>query len=345
MRARDNWGWLALSIGIFGAAGCGSDGSETGPAPGTQPPGGNGPKDEPANVVGGFSVQIEDQVLAAGAETFPCYVFPVVLDGPSHFVGGAKLTTGVGLHHGNLTARKKTGNGIRPCSQKDKDGSEAFDIAMGGTWVYASSTQVDGVEWQTFPAGYAYRIGDDYEIVARMHFLNATSSEITVAPKYDWYTVEESKVEHELRPTGWIYTGFEIPPQATHTVTAECEIPGPMRIVSLLPHMHKLGIGMGLEYMGGTRDRQIILDSKGYNPDGGVFTVYDPPVDMEGTTGSGVRFSCTWKNTFDKPIVEGTGDNEMCMLFAYVSPPEHTYFGIADPDSGCGVVLVPPPAK
>jgi hypothetical protein len=31
--------------------------------------------------------------------------------------------------------------------------------------------------------------------------------------------------------------------------------------------------------------------------------------------GDGFSFSCTWKNTFDKPIVEGVGDDEMCMMF------------------------------
>ena len=45
----------------------------------------------PANVVGGFSIQLPEETLKPGAETFPCYIFPLAISGPSHIVGGGKL--------------------------------------------------------------------------------------------------------------------------------------------------------------------------------------------------------------------------------------------------------------
>lgn len=145
------------------AALLGCDGGE--PAP-TEPPGpvipvGKAPrKSPPMNPVGGFSIQLPKVTLKPGDERSPCFIFPLDLKGPSHFVGGASLTVGAGMHHGNITSRPKTGEGIRPCP-KDEGGlaGEAVDIAKGGAVLFGSSTQISGTEWQSFPEGMAYRSG------------------------------------------------------------------------------------------------------------------------------------------------------------------------------------------
>jgi hypothetical protein len=96
-----------------------------------------------------------------------------------------------------------------------------------------------------------------------------------------------------------------------------------MHIVSLMPHMHKLGTAFRAGYWGGTRDGEAFLDSPGYDPDRGVSVAYDPPIDLGDADGA--WFACTWNNTFDKTIVYGLGDNEMCTLFGYGFPPHATY--------------------
>src|SRR5512138_1396155 len=94
----------------------------------------------PANVVGGFTLKIPEMQLAPGQEIEPCWIFPLEVTGPSRVVGGAVLRTPPGMHHGNITTRAKTGDGIRPCPEDN--GDSGIDIINGGMVLFASSTQV-----------------------------------------------------------------------------------------------------------------------------------------------------------------------------------------------------------
>ena len=296
----------------------------------------------PANIVGGFAIQLPEITLQPGDEQFPCYIFPVELTGPSHLVGGGKLTTSAGMHHGNVTSRPKTGDGIRACDPNTDPpvaGGEGFDILQGGAVLFASSTQITGEEWHSFPDGYGYPIKEGYEIVARMHYLNATSQPVTLSPKYEWFTIDESKIVQVLAPFAWGYNYFNIPPHATYTVSASCELPTGMNVLMAMPHMHRMGVGFNAGYRGGPYDGQDWLVSKGYDPDKGVSQIFEPAVDL--SQGDGATFSCTWNNTLDKPLVNGVGDNEMCILFGYAYPPEHAYTLLTSDSGGC-VWAVPP---
>jgi hypothetical protein len=297
----------------------------------------------PAHVVGGFSMAPPPVVLQPGEELTPCYIAPLELMGPSRVVGGGTLTVGAGMHHGNITARAKTGEGLRECP--DGEGGavqgEAADILEGGAVLFGSSTQIQGTEWQSLPDGLGYPVREGSEIVARMHYLNATSAPITIAPRYEWFTIDEAKVTHLLGPFVWRFHEFKIEPQSELTVTGGCRIPGPMRLVNVLPHMHQLGTAFTADFMGGPLDGQRFLDSRGYDPDQGVLRQFDPALDL--SQGDGVRFSCTWRNTFDKPIVEGIGDNEMCMLFGYSYPADSAYSAVSTGESACAAIAAPPP--
>ena len=324
--------WAVLPLALMLLGGCG--GSDDEKSPSTKGP--------PANSVGGFSIQLPDAVLEPGEETTPCWLFPLEIDGPSRFVNAAVLRTGPGLHHGNITTRPKTGEGIRPCEeQTGLGGSEALDIVKGGSVLFGSTTQLVGEEWRHFPNDMAYRIKDGYEIVARMHYLNSSAKAVTVAPSYEWYTIAESEVTEELGPIFWTIGGFEIPPRSEHTVSAECYFDQPMAIVEAMPHMHKLGTHFGATVLGGPNGGSAFLDEKGYDPDGAIRT-FDPAIDLAGS--DGVSFSCTWNNTFDKVIEEGIGDDEMCMLFGYAYPAKHASSAFATTTGQCVDLLPPDPS-
>ncbi len=316
-------GLLFASVLVVTAA-CGGPGASStsqGFTQGTKPQ--QGP---PPNAVGGFEIQLPSTTLQPGEETFPCWIFPLDVQGPSLMVGGADIVTAPGLHHGNVTTRPATGSGIRPCPANDPSsqlGGEATDVLDGGAVLFASSTQYVGTEWQRFPAGMAYPLTAGFEIVARMHYLNASTKPLTLAPKYQWYTVDEKKVKTVLAPFAWAYSGFHIQPGQTLTVTGDCYFPGPMKIVFALPHMHKLGTSFTASFIGGPHDGEDWLRSKGYDPGNGVMQVYDPPIDL--SQGQGATFSCTWDNTTDQVVTDGVGNNEMCILFGYSYPVSATY--------------------
>lgn len=297
----------------------------------------------PASVVGGFKIEVPPVTLAPGEELQPCFIFPLDLRGPSRLVGGGSLTVGAGMHHGNVNTRKKTGEGVRPCPADGQggEGFVGFDILDGGAVLFGSSTQVSGTEWQSFPDGMGYRVRDGYEIIARMHYLNTSAASVTVAPVYEWFTIDEASLTQELGAFLWQYTTIEIPPDSQRTATGACSFPQPMHLVTVLPHMHKLGTAFTGSYLGGPRDGQLFLDSRGYDPQSGVMVQYEDPVDL--SQGDGASFACTWKNTLDKTITEGVGDNEMCILFGYAYPPANAFSANAT-DTSCIYLAPPPPA-
>lgn len=207
--------------------------------------------------------------------------------------------------------------------------------------LFGSSTQIEGEEWQSFPAGMAYPVRDGFEIVARMHYLNATQESLVVAPVYEWFTVDEASVTQMLGPFAWILQGWEIPPNAELTATGGCNFPRPMHIVLALPHMHRMGRSFTAQYKGGEADGELFLDSPGYDPENGVMTVFEPAVDLG--QGNGAFFSCTWQNTLDKPLHYGSGDNEMCILFGYGYPYDSVFSAQSAGPKSCVTTSLPPP--
>lgn len=339
--------WLLLSIAVVACSGSKEETASTGDA-GTLPtiPEGRAPnRAKPPNTVGGFRLDIPKITLQPGEEKIVCWVGPLKVEGPSRMVGGGVLRVGKGLHHGNVTTRPRRADSVdyvRVCPKETYPaiGGEGSDVLDGGTVLFGSTTQVSGEEWQSFPEGMAFRVKEGFEIAARVHYLNASSAPLEIQPSYEWFTVDEAKVKTELGAFLWTYKGFEIPPRARTTVQANCMLPSPMKIVTLMPHMHKLGVGFTAGFVGGPLDGKNFLESKGYDPDRGLIMQWDPAVDT--AHADGVSFSCTWENTFDKTIVEGIGDNEMCMAFGYGYPVGGVYTLMGNSGSLCPA-LAPAP--
>ncbi len=296
----------------------------------------------PVNAVGGFAIELPAVTFAPGEEREVCFAIPLQLQGPSRLVNSGVVTTGPGLHHGNITTRTRTGDGVRTCDSGSQT-ELALEIAAGGSVLFASSTQVQGSEWQTFPPGYAFRVGEDQEIVARMHYLNASSRPLVIAPRYQWFTIAETDVQLELGPFAWTYYKFHIPPRSRYTVQADCPLQRPMHMVQILPHMHALGRRFTLSFLGGPRDGQAILDLTNYGVRGETdIRQFLPAVELsQGGQGNGIRFACNWENPFDKVIEFGVGDNEMCIAFGYAYPPQNAASAGASEDVDCLPILPP----
>jgi hypothetical protein len=92
-------------------------------------------------------------------------------------------------------------------------------------------------------------------------------------------------------------------------------------------------------FLGGPNDGKDWLSSKGYDPDRGVTRIFEPAIDL--SQGDGATFSCTWNNVLDKPLVNGIGDNEMCILFGYAYPANKA-FSMTTSDSGGCAWIAPP---
>lgn len=317
--------WTATMLG------CGNNAAEqaTGHVPAQAPP---------PNASGGFRADLPPVTVPPGEEVWPCFLVPIEIEGGSRMVAGGTVAVGSGLHHGNVLTRKKTGDGLRECPS-DKQGSEVLDVADGGTLLFGSSTQAKSTEWLSFPAGMAFRLDDGYEIVARMHYVNTTPAPLTVEPHYQWYTIPEADVTQEIAPFLWIYRPFTLPPMQETTVQTTCTIDRPMKIVTMLPHTHARGIDVAARFVGGAMDGTRFLESPGYNPEKGTWVEFDTPVDL--SQGTGISFSCSYRNDTDREIDEGPSSaEEMCMIGGYAYPPEGSTSAIAQEPDLCATVAV-----
>lgn len=327
MRARV----LSPAFALLAACSAAPPASSTAPADLGLPvvPAGSSPAERPpAHTVGGFTIELPAMVVPPGKERFPCYVMPIEITGSSRLVGGALLRNPRGVHHGNVTSRPiGTGSlpGQPPCDSKGV--GEAVDVEAGGSVLFGSSTQVDHDEWEHFPDGMAYRLPEGNEAVFRMHYLNATPDPITVQPRYEWFTIDEASLKQELAPFAWKYDEFIIPAKSDFSVRSECDFKAAMHVVSVLPHMHRMGRAFTAGFVGGPLDGKPWLESRGYDPERGVMQVFDPSLDLsQGQgTGYGVRWGCDWHNDLDVDVHEGVGNNEMCVLFGYAWPPGASY--------------------
>jgi hypothetical protein len=319
----------ALALVVCLSAACGLQGElPTGHAPRREPP---------AGAVGGFSIELPEVTLQPGEERWPCFVFPIEVSGPSRMVAGGTLVTGLGMHHGNIMTRKKTGEGVRECDSVR--GGEVTDVIGGGTVLFGSTVQLVGTEWASFAPGTAFRLKEGYEIVARMHYINASRAPLVVAPSYEWYTIAESDVRREVAPFLWLYRPFSLPPTSETVIESTCLLPTTMNIVHLLAHTHQQGIRVEASFAGGAFDGQRFLDSAGYAPDTGTSVQFDEPVVVE--AGQGFRFACTFHNPSDRTIVEGeSADQEMCMIGGYAFPPADSYSAVATDPQGCNPIAL-----
>lgn len=211
-------------------------------------------------------------------------------------------------------------DGVWTC--KDRDYSQTGAAISGGV-LYAQSTQA-AKEVQRFPNGAAVRIPPYSKIIGDVHLLNTTQEEVKGHARLTLYTLAAEAVTIKLAPFHVTYEELDIPAHATSRFYGECELdtkfqgvaktPFDMKIYYVLPHTHALGSRFFLELLGGKRDKESVIDVKGFNSEARG-RAYDPPVDVSGSTG--LRFGCEFDNPRSENVHWGFGDQEMCEALGF----------------------------
>lgn len=255
---------------------------------------------------------------------------------------------GPGVHHANMFAVEKLDGGqpYPECVSPDAAGSISFGQAFDAIFasditlfkmpvvLFANSTQVVGGEHFTHPEGHALKIKEGMEVIIDIHFLNPTDDTLVVEGLYDFYTMPDEQVEHEAVAFVWFWMDFNIPPHSDHSVTADCEWGGQdlpdATINAIMPHTHEWATAFQVDMVKKGADNAVtasdtIYFKEGIGAEGGGGTEgdiqsYNPAVNASGV--NSLKFTCSWYNPFDHSMRNGIGENEMCFLFGYTSPPE-----------------------
>jgi len=210
-------------------------------------------------------------------------------------------------------------DGTWRCSSREFDSLAAGASASGGV-LFAQSTQALSEE-QSFPEGTALRLPARVRIVGQVHLLNVSPEAMTTQISLTLHQLPEAEVHTRLAAMSFVNSSLAIPPRSQSNFVMDCDLAAGTadrywsgNLYYFLPHYHAYGRTMRLEYVGGSRDGEILFETSALvgEPLGQSVS---PPLSMDGA--EKIRFTCGYDNPTDRTIVEGIGDEEMCMFLAF----------------------------
>ncbi len=315
---------------------------------------------EPQDIPPGYDSESGD--TSGFADVSPCNSWPIP-DVENRWVYTAKIHTTPGLHHANLYGMEIDAEaGAQPyprCRQSadalvfgqisrlltGADPSELFTPAV----LFASSTQVIGVDAERYALanGYAYELPVGLEVATSTHLQNTTPDTLHTEAAWDFFTMPVDQVTDPAAMFVYIHFGFMIPARSSKVVHGNCGWGGG-DVLAIMPHTHQwatqftTNFGTAPGPMPGTIAPEIDMfetmltpyDRAGTGLTDSDVEVYSPVIETPGM--DAVQFQCHFNNTTDHSMRFGVGENEMCFLFGYTSPPEAQRVGImVNEDGGC----------
>lgn len=275
----------------------------------------------------GFRVIAPPITLEPGQEISTCISWPYPKIGNT-LVYSARVYATPGLHHSNVIAKPINEElGPNPYPECNPGADDPFvDLpAVIPDVLFASSTQVTGREELVLPPGLAFRVDPTREISTNYHLLNPGSETQRIEVAYDFFTMPDELLENEVVSFAMQVNDFLVPPHTTQEVGTECRVFGG-NVVSIMPHFHQFSERFTTEIVPYEGEAKSVYEDEGFDTESDIVT-YDPPLQL-GDFDS-FRFSCKFNNTTDHDITFGLGENEMCVLFGYMWPPEKQVVGYA----------------
>jgi hypothetical protein len=279
----------------------------------------------------GFRLIAPPRDVAAGEEVSFCLSWPIP-DITRKVIYAGRLYTTPGLHHSNVISKPIDAElGENPYPECHPGASDPFaDIAeVIPDVLFANSTQVVGDETLAFPAGMGWHIDVAREVSTNMHFLNTTGEAARVEVAYDFFTMDEAELTDEVAPMFMQMNEFVIPAHTTKTIGKECKVFGG-QLVSLMPHTHEWATRFTVDTLPYAGPEQRVMDDGTFDLESDI-RIFDPAIDL--TDIEKMRFQCTFANTLDHDLHYGLGENEMCILFGYVTPPEYQLVAYAEDEA------------
>jgi hypothetical protein len=283
----------------------------------------------------GFRIIAPLQQLTPGEEMLVCraWSYPQIRN---KYVYAARMYTSGNIHHSNVLGLPLASSGASPYPEcADGQGNpmtQTLNLILGTIpdTLFTNSTQINGGEQLVFPAGMAFKLTtEDREIVSAIHYLNTSAETVTSEVVYDFFTAPEEDIEQEVVPFVYDNQDIDVPPRSTKEVEAECSATRPAKIVSLLPHAHARTSRFSIDLVAEDGTVSHVLEDSAFDGESRI-RVFEEPLDLTAK----LRYSCTVENNLDRTIRWGIGDDEMCMIFGYLYPPEAQQSGFVKPGTG-----------
>jgi hypothetical protein len=278
-------------------------------------------------------------VDAEGADEYRCFVVP------THF-SEDKYITGVEVRPGNrrvvhhvLVYLDKSGTARKRDGEDGRLGYSSFG-GPGFLPVGALGGWVPGLQYQSLPSGDGFLLPKDADIVLQVHYhkngkpetdLSQIGLRFATAP-IDKHVRWES-VDNELISIN--------PGESRHEVTADIDLPAPVTLLDVIPHMHLLGHDMTVTATLPNGTKRQLVKVEPYDFNWQTRYIYKDPVHLP--KGTHVSLVAHYDNTSANPhnpnnppkkVVFGEQTtNEMCFaFFTYTFDDEHITKGVMGRD-------------
>jgi hypothetical protein len=181
-------------------------------------------------------------------------------------------------------------------------------------------TAADGELRFQMPAGYAYKVPANKQIVLQVHYINTTGKPRKVSDSVTLNTIEVPQVKTWANHFLSSHEAWTIPPKNTQESSSTCTVNADINAFLLTGHMHEWGRHYKLERLDDAgNSAETLLDhdwepSYSSHPPLKQWATDKPLVIKKGTK---LRQTCKWENDTDTEIIF---PREMCVFFGYYYP-------------------------
>lgn len=268
----------------------------------------------------GVQLDITSRAVPMGQEETACHYFKLPSDVDLD-VNRIQINVTGGSHHIHL---------YRPfdSSVDIPDATEVCNRAVDfDQWSLIVATQLRKSDWE-LPPGVAFHFRAGEQLLMQTHFVNVGSLE-TSGEGHVLMNLHDADPGTTTAHAGAIFgqdRDVFVPALSNVTRSAVCEFPKPINLIAQTGHYHFRGRRFSTyDWYAGQRGAEI-YHHDGYSDP--LFTVYDPPLDIE--AGHGLEWECYWENPNDVEYTFGpfTDINEHCNLFAFYYPTNSPYESI-----------------
>lgn len=165
-----------------------------------------------------------------------------------------------------------------------------------------------------WPAGYASSMKKGTPVVLQMHYVNTGTQPILVRDVIRLKKLDPAQVTTWVAPFALNHETFQVPPHGTNSVSFDCTIQAPQKLLLIGGHMHEWGTTFKVEWGPNENALTKLYDVPGWKAE------YrdEPPTDLYFTNqkdvpaGTVMRTSCSWSNDTDAMLAY---PHEMCATF------------------------------
>jgi hypothetical protein len=246
----------------------------------------------------GWRIEVAPFKVPAGREVQRCVVVAGIPE--EGLVGVSRVVQRTGGHHLALYTSPSAVPG------------RTYDCTAASTMATArfiSPGAFDGTE-----ENLAYRIKANAPFIIQSHYINATTSEMTVNDVFEADLLPAGSTPRLVDFMALVDTDFIIP-TGRHSVTRTCNFARDIQLLRHFGHMHELGSRYTLEQV--TNGTPVVLDRYDWEidyRDAAPLNDFPLVAPLVVRAGEQLRITCEWNNTRDHEV---QFPEEMCVTFMH----------------------------